>query len=244
MNLSVSSAARGTADGASSVALLPDGRMVIAGGDGNDFAVAQLAARMGVVSSRFNFDLPAHQVAIQLADLATTDFSFASFDLVNLTTGTPVAATSIQGQFTPDNAHIQLAFPGFTRGTLPDGNYRLTVLADKVHDSSGQSLDGNNDGAAHDDAIEDLYRLFGDTDGDRDVDNTDFYYVRSTDNGLTWSPPLRLDGDGGTRGQWQPSLAVTPAGHVFVSWYDQRNTSGDDLQRFGDRGQNIPGRFG
>ncbi|TML11736.1 MAG: exo-alpha-sialidase [Actinobacteria bacterium] len=65
------------------------------------------------------------------------------------------------------------------------------------------------------------------------ADKGDIYYVRSTDNGLTWSPPLRLDADGGTRGQWQPSVAVTPAGHVFVSWYDQRNTSGDDLQRFG-----------
>ena len=43
-------------------------------------------------------------------------------------------------------------------------------------------------------------------------DKGDIYYVRSTDNGATWSAPLRLDGDGGTRGQWQPSLAVTPGG--------------------------------
>ena len=64
-------------------------------------------------------------------------------------------------------------------------------------------------------------------------DKGDIYYVRSTDNGATWSTPLRLDGDGGTRGQWQPSLAVTPEGHVFVSWYDQRNTANNDLQRFG-----------
>ena len=64
-------------------------------------------------------------------------------------------------------------------------------------------------------------------------DKGDIYYVRSTDNGATWSTPLRLDGDGGTRGQWQPSLAVTPAGHVFVSWYDQRNTADNNLQRFG-----------
>ena len=64
-------------------------------------------------------------------------------------------------------------------------------------------------------------------------DKGDIYYVRSTDNGATWSAPLRLDGDGGARGQWQPSLAVTPAGDVFVSWYDQRNTANNDLQRFG-----------
>ena len=65
------------------------------------------------------------------------------------------------------------------------------------------------------------------------ADKGDIYYVRSTDNGLTWSAPLRLDQDGGTRGQWQPSLGVTPQAHVFASWYDQRNTANDDLQRFG-----------
>ena len=65
------------------------------------------------------------------------------------------------------------------------------------------------------------------------ADKGDIYYVRSTDNGSTWSAPLRLDQDGGTRGQWQPSLGVTPEGHVFASWYDQRNTSNNDLQRFG-----------
>ena len=65
------------------------------------------------------------------------------------------------------------------------------------------------------------------------ADKGDIYYVRSTDNGATWSVPLRIDQDGGTRGQWQPSLGVTPQGHVFASWYDQRNTANDDLQRFG-----------
>ena len=65
------------------------------------------------------------------------------------------------------------------------------------------------------------------------ADKGDIYYVRSTDNGATWSAPLRIDQDGGTRGQWQPSLGVTPQGHVFASWYDQRNTANDDLQRFG-----------
>ena len=65
------------------------------------------------------------------------------------------------------------------------------------------------------------------------ADKGDIYYVRSTDNGATWSAPLRIDQDAGTRGQWQPSLGVTPEGHVFASWYDQRNTANNDLQRFG-----------
>ena len=41
-------------------------------------------------------------------------------------------------------------------------------------------------------------------------DYGDVYYVRSTDNGSTWSTPLKMNTDGGTRSQWQPSLSVSP----------------------------------
>ena len=67
-------------------------------------------------------------------------------------------------------------------------------------------------------------------------DPGDIDYVRSTDTGITWSAPLKLNTDVGTRGQWQPSLAVTPAGQVFVSWYDERNTTAENgYERFGRR---------
>jgi len=64
-------------------------------------------------------------------------------------------------------------------------------------------------------------------------DAGDIYYTRSTDNGATWSTAIRLNADSGTRLQWQPSLSVSPAGHVFVSWYDARNTSGTAYERWG-----------
>jgi hypothetical protein len=64
-------------------------------------------------------------------------------------------------------------------------------------------------------------------------DPGDIYYVRSTDNGLTWTNPLRLNTDGTTRAQWSPSLSVNAMGRLFVSWYDERNTVDDSLQRFG-----------
>jgi Neuraminidase (sialidase) len=66
------------------------------------------------------------------------------------------------------------------------------------------------------------------------ADPGDVYYTRSSDNGTTWSVPLKLNTDATTRGQWQPSLAVTPAGQVFVGWYDERNTTLENgYQRFG-----------
>ncbi len=67
------------------------------------------------------------------------------------------------------------------------------------------------------------------------ADAGDIYYTRSTDNGLTWSPGIKIDGDGSARSQWMPSLSVAPTatGHVLISWYDARNTTGDDLERWG-----------
>jgi hypothetical protein len=56
----------------------------------------------------------------------------------------------------------------------------------------------------------------------------DIYYVRSVDNGQTWSDPIILNTDhlsGGTTEQWMPSVSVTAGGDVFVSWYDRRNTT-------------------
>ena len=65
------------------------------------------------------------------------------------------------------------------------------------------------------------------------TDFGDVYYVRSSDNGATWSAPLKLNTDGTTRSQWQPSLSVSPGGNVFASWYDARETTGTSLERWG-----------
>jgi hypothetical protein len=52
----------------------------------------------------------------------------------------------------------------------------------------------------------------------------DIYYVRSTDNGRTWSAPLKLntDTDNSFHTQWMPSLSVDKNGNLTVSWYDRR----------------------
>ena len=64
------------------------------------------------------------------------------------------------------------------------------------------------------------------------ADPANVYYIRSTDTGITWTAPLELNTDATTRAQWSPSLAVNAQGIVSVSWYDERNTVDDSLQRF------------
>jgi len=52
----------------------------------------------------------------------------------------------------------------------------------------------------------------------------DIYYVRSTDNGATWSKPVKLntDKDATFKTQWMPSASSDLNGKVTVSWYDRR----------------------
>ncbi len=66
------------------------------------------------------------------------------------------------------------------------------------------------------------------------ADTGDIMYTRSVDNGSTWSTPIRLNTDTGTRAQWMPSLAVTNGGSVMASWYDRRNTSNNDYEWYGN----------
>jgi hypothetical protein len=71
--------------------------------------------------------------------------------------------------------------PEIIGGSLSDGNYTLIIHGDMVRDrSSGVKLDGDGDGVAGGDRSETFFRLFGDTDGDRDVDNLDYARFRST----------------------------------------------------------------
>jgi hypothetical protein len=75
-----------------------------------------------------------------------------------------------------------LTFVGteFVGGSLADGNYTLTVLADRVHDRWGRELDGDNDGSTGGDRVDAFFRLFGDSDGDRDVDLADLDMMLSS----------------------------------------------------------------
>jgi hypothetical protein len=56
------------------------------------------------------------------------------------------------------------------------------------------------------------------------TDPGDVYYIRSTDMGVTFSAPLKLNTDTTTRPQWQPNLSVSPVGTLLATWYDARES--------------------
>ncbi len=90
-------------------------------------------------------------------------------------------------------------------GSLNDGNYTLTVLAAQVQDVAQNQLGSN--------ATHTFHRLFGDVNGDRTVDGTDFAAF------------------GNTFG-----LSVGDAGFLLGFDYDANNTiDGSDFGEFGNR---------
>src|SRR5499427_1939600 len=69
--------------------------------------------------------------------------------------------------------------------------------------------------------------------GSNPGDEGDIFYIRSEDNGTTWSAPIVLNSDaaaGGNRSQWMPSVSSTPEGNVVVTWYDRRTTTDNSYE--------------
>ena len=52
------------------------------------------------------------------------------------------------------------------------------------------------------------------------ADAGDVYYIRSTNRGVTFSAPFKLNTDATTRPQWQPNLSVSSTGTLLATWYD------------------------
>ena len=57
------------------------------------------------------------------------------------------------------------------------------------------------------------------------ADPGDIFYIRSTDSGVTFSAPLKLNTDTTTRPQWQPNISVSSGNTLFAMWYDARGSA-------------------
>jgi len=84
--------------------------------------------------------------------------------------GVSVANSVLNGQTI---AVLSFSGTNVIGGSLADGNYTLTIRGDLVHDLLGQELDGDGDDQAGGDRVDAFFRLYGDGDGDRDVDLLD-----------------------------------------------------------------------
>lgn len=70
-----------------------------------------------------------------------------------------------------------------------------------------------------------IYILWGDQ--RYGTDNSDVFISKSTNGGQTWSPALKVNNDNTTRHQFFPWLTIDQTtGHLFVVFYDRRNTIG------------------
>ncbi len=70
-----------------------------------------------------------------------------------------------------------------------------------------------------------IYVLWGDQ--RNGADNSDVFISKSINGGQTWTPALRVNNDNTTRHQFFPWMSIDQTtGHLFVVFYDRRNTTG------------------
>jgi len=141
-----------------------------------------------------------------------------------LATRQNVMYRSTDGGVTWTHVTMGPRFPAVGDGTCASNPYFAKVNPIWRHMGWGQPAAGPN-GVVHY-----AYAQHG-----AGSDNGDIYYVRSADNGVTWSTPIKLESDsadGQYKTQWMPSVSVNynPAGfvqhgEVTVKWYDRRQAT-------------------
>ena len=101
--------------------------------------------------------------------------------LWNATTRQFVDTSAAQVSYAAGTNTATWRFPAQSgRAMLPEGNYRATLVSMTVYDAAGRPLDGDRDGVGGDEYSFEFHRLFGDADGDRDVDTRDLAAQRRT----------------------------------------------------------------
>ena len=125
-----------------------------------------------VARATFNF-LTSQNVQVTFTQNVGASLTTADLQLQNLTTGATVPAGSMAVSFDANTNTATITFPGFANGTLPDGNYRLTLLAPGITSGAGQ-LDGNRDGTGGDNFTFEFFVLAGDANRDKAVNLLDF----------------------------------------------------------------------
>jgi uncharacterized protein (DUF2141 family) len=120
-------------------------------------------------------------------------------DAFQLTRQAPAGSVTLAASVSGNS--VTLTFTGGTvdANSLADGRYTLTVLAAQVNggnfDGDGNGIPGDNFVLTGDPAQNTLFRLFGDSDGDGDVDAQDFGAFRAAFGGTNNTFDFDNDGD-------------------------------------------------
>ena len=119
---------------------------------------------------------------------------------------------SLDGGATWTSTTLGAKFAAVCDATCSDNPYFAKVNPIIRHMGWGQPAVGPN-GVVH-------YAYAGAGTGN---DHGDIYYVRSTDNGVTWSSPVKINGgaDAQYKTQWMPSVSADLNGKVTIAWYDR-----------------------
>jgi hypothetical protein len=144
-----------------------------------------VAIRPEVTSATFAFTGPGQSVDVTFSHDVSGSLSAGDLQLTNLTTGQVVPAAAIAVAFDATTNTARFTFPGYAYGSLPDGDYRATLLAAGVTDVSGNAL-------VNDYSLQ-FFVLAGDANHDRTVDFNDLVRLAqnyNTTGGKTWA-----DGD-------------------------------------------------
>ncbi len=137
----------------------------------------------------------------------------SAFTLINTSTSTSVGMIHVAASVTDGMTTATLTFGGESTVnrsgigalgySLADGNYRLHIDASGVRSTRGFEM--FNDFVFGEQAVDDFFRLYGDSDGDRDVDGQDYgrfgLTFLATDGHARFNAQLDSDGDGDVDGQ-------------------------------------------
>jgi len=173
------------------------------------FEVQAAAAPPTVVGVQVNDGTPQRSRVTSLTVTFSEAVTFpgginAAFQLNRLGPGGPTGTVNLSAVQAGNTVTITFldggAVPTEGLGSLIDGVYQLTIVAAKVQGAGG-SLDGDGNGTGGDNFATPatgpgrLFRLFGDADGDGDVDAQDFGAFRAAFGG-TSNLAFDFDGDG------------------------------------------------